>query len=78
MSEETDTGTGPGIPKEDILALARALFKVQNRPGKSEAGAEGEKPSFKEAKAEMIPLARRTLKLLHARGYVLSKAADQG
>jgi len=67
-----DTKTKPAIAREDAMALARAIFRVQNR--KSDADAESDdKPSFKDAKREMLPLARRTLKILHNQGYSLIK-----
>ncbi len=65
MSEEKSGK--PGIAREDVVALARALFRAQAK--KSDA-----KASFKDARAEMLPQARRMLKNLHKQGYSLTKS----
>ncbi len=62
-----DTKEKSDIAREDVVALAKAMFRVQAK--KSD-----DKASFKDARAEMLPLARRTLKALHKQGYGLTKS----
>ena len=80
MSEETKAK--PEISHKDAVALAKAMFRVQNRKsgGDADKGSDKSadkaafKAAFKAAKPEMMLKARRTLKLLHNQGYRLTKA----
>ncbi len=65
-----DTKVKIEVSKEDTAILARALFKAQNKKDDADTG---DKVTFKAAKNEMLPLARRTLKALKRQGYSLSK-----
>ncbi|HGG03872.1 MAG TPA: hypothetical protein ENK28_00290 [Aliiroseovarius sp.] len=72
MSDQTKTKTKIEVSKEDTATLARALFKARSPKGEDKSA--GDKASFKEAKGELMPLARRTLRALHKQGYGLSKS----
>lgn len=65
-----DTKVKVEVSKEDAAVLARAMFKAQSKKDDADSG---DKVSFKSAKGEMLPLARRTLKILKRQGYALSK-----
>ena len=79
MSEDTkeESENKPDIARKEVVALAKALFRVQNRKSDADEGDKadkGDKVSFKDAKAEMLPLARRTLRNLHKQGYSLTES----
>lgn len=84
MTTETETANvQPDVSSEDTKVLARVLFKAQNVKNKGAAGNAAENAAenteelaFKDAKKELMPVARRMLKILARQGYTLSKSDD--
>lgn len=76
MTTETETANvQPDVSSEDAKVLARVLFKAQKVKNKDVAE-EVEEVAFKDAKKELMPVARRMLKILARQGYTLSKSGD--
>ena len=72
MTDETETKSE--FSHEDVMALARAMFRIQNKSGDADSG--DDKTSFQDVKSDMMRTARRTLKILKGQGYSLTKATD--
>ena len=64
----------PKIARKEVVALAKALFRAQNKKSDADKADKADKASFKDAKAEMLPQARRMLRNLHKQGYGLTKS----